>query len=84
MHHTTKAQIKCTCSINQLSMYVRTDCIRDVKQSYRGNKRKYKIRDYTPNNVFKFNRGIVTNTSKYNLAEGLDLKKPIKVNLSWK
>ena len=32
--------------------------------------------------VFKFNRGIiVTNTSKYNLAEGLDLKKPIKVSL---
>ena len=29
--------------------------------------------------VFKFNRGIVTNTSKYNLAEGRDLKKPIKV-----
>ena len=27
--------------------------------------------------VFKFNRGIVTNTSKYNLAEGVDLKKPI-------
>ena len=31
--------------------------------------------------VFKFNRGIVTNTSKYNLAEGLDLKEPIKVYL---
>ena len=28
-------------------------------------------------NVFKFNRAFVTNTSKYNLAEGLDLKKPI-------
>ena len=32
--------------------------------------------------VFKFNRGIVTKTSKYNLAEGLDLKKPIKFPLS--
>ena len=33
--------------------------------------------------LFKFNRGIiVTNTSKYNLAEGLDLKKSIKVPLS--
>ena len=32
--------------------------------------------------VFKFNRGNVTNTSKYNYAEGLDLKKPIKVSLS--
>ena len=33
--------------------------------------------------VFKFNRGIiVTNTSKYNLEEGLDLKKPIKVPFS--
>ena len=32
--------------------------------------------------VFKFNRGITTNTSKYNLAEGIDLKKPmIKVTL---
>ena len=33
--------------------------------------------------AIKFNRGIVTNTSKYNLAEGLDLKKetkfPIKI-----
>ena len=30
--------------------------------------------------VFKFNRGvIVTNTSKYNLAEALYLKKTIKV-----
>ena len=28
--------------------------------------------------VFKFNEGIVTNTSKYNLAEGLGFKKPIK------
>ena len=27
--------------------------------------------------IFKFNRAIVTNTSKYNPAEGLDLKKPI-------
>ena len=27
--------------------------------------------------VFKFNRAIVTNTLKYNLAGGLDLKKPI-------
>ena len=32
--------------------------------------------------VFKFNWGIVTNTCKYNLAERLDLKKPIKVSLS--
>ena len=32
--------------------------------------------------VFKFNRAIVTNTSKYNLAEGFDLKKPIQVLLS--
>ena len=32
--------------------------------------------------VFKFKRGIVTDTSKYNLAEGLDLKKPMKVPLS--
>ena len=32
--------------------------------------------------VSKFNLGIVTNTSKYNLAEELDLKKPIKVPLS--
>ena len=32
--------------------------------------------------VFKFNRGNVTNTSKYNYPEGLDLKKPIKVPLS--
>ena len=32
--------------------------------------------------VFKFNRGIVTNTWKYKLGEGLDLKKPIKVPLS--
>ena len=31
--------------------------------------------------VFKLNRDIVTNASKYNLAEGLDLKKPIKVPL---
>ena len=29
--------------------------------------------------VFKFNRGIITHTSRSNLAEGLDLKKPIKV-----
>ena len=28
---------------------------------------------------FKFNRGTVTNTSKCNLAKGLDLKNPIKV-----
>ena len=28
--------------------------------------------------VFKFNRGIVSNTSKCNLAEGLDLKKVIE------
>ena len=26
--------------------------------------------------IFKFNRLIVTHTSKYNLAEGLDFKKP--------
>ena len=32
--------------------------------------------------VFEFNRGIATNTVKYNLAEGLDLKEPIKVPLS--
>ena len=31
--------------------------------------------------VFKFKRDIVTNTPKNNLAEGLDLKKPIKVPL---
>ena len=30
--------------------------------------------------VFKFNRGIVTNTSKYNLAEGLDLKKSMQIS----
>ena len=29
--------------------------------------------------VFKFNWGVVTNTSKYNLAEGFNLKKPIKI-----
>ena len=34
--------------------------------------------------VFKFNRGIITNTSKYNLVDGLDLKKPMKVPLSKK
>ena len=28
---------------------------------------------------FKLSRDIVTNTSKYNLAEGHGLKKPIKV-----
>ena len=28
--------------------------------------------------VFKLNRGIATSTSKYNLAEGPDLKKSIK------
>ena len=28
--------------------------------------------------VFKFNRVIVNNTSKYNIAKGLDLKKPIQ------
>ena len=32
--------------------------------------------------VFKFNRGIVTNTSKYNLAEGLDLKKSMQISFS--
>ena len=32
--------------------------------------------------VIKFDRSIDTSTSKYNLAEGLDLKKPIKVPLS--
>ena len=32
--------------------------------------------------VFKFNGGFATNTSKYNLAERLDLKKPIQVLLS--
>ena len=32
--------------------------------------------------VFKFNRTIVTNTSKYTLAKGLDLKKPIQFILS--
>ena len=31
--------------------------------------------------VFKFNRGITTNASKYNLAEGHDSKDPIKVPL---
>ena len=31
--------------------------------------------------IFKFNWGIVTNTSKYNIAEGIDLKKLIKVPL---
>ena len=34
-------------------------------------------------NVFEFNRAIVTNTSKYNLAEGLDLKNPMQVLLSY-
>ena len=28
--------------------------------------------------VFKLDRGIVTNNSKYNLAEGFDFKKPMK------
>ena len=32
--------------------------------------------------VFKFNSGIVTNTSGYNLVEGLDLKKPIQIRFS--
>ena len=32
--------------------------------------------------ALKLNRGIVTNTSKYNLAGGLDLEKPIEVPLS--
>ena len=32
--------------------------------------------------IFKFNYDIVTKTSKYNLAEGLGLKKAIKVILS--
>ena len=32
--------------------------------------------------ISKFNRAIVTNTSNDNLAEGLDLKKPIQVLLS--
>ena len=32
--------------------------------------------------ALKFNRGIVTNISKYNLTEELDLKKPIKDPLS--
>ena len=32
--------------------------------------------------VLKFNRAFVTNAYKYNLAEGLDLKKPIQVLLS--
>ena len=32
--------------------------------------------------VFKFNGDIVTNISKYNLAERFDFKKPIKVLLS--
>ena len=27
--------------------------------------------------VFMFNRAFATNASKYNFAEGLDLKKPI-------
>ena len=31
--------------------------------------------------VFKVKRALVANTSKYNLAEGLDLKKPIKIPL---
>ena len=31
---------------------------------------------------FKLSRGINTNTSKYNLAEGLGLKKPMKVPFS--
>ena len=30
---------------------------------------------------FKFNRGIITNVYKYNLAEALDLKKPIQFPL---
>ena len=34
--------------------------------------------------VFKFNWGIINNASKYNLAGGLNLKKPIKVSLSLK
>ena len=32
--------------------------------------------------VLKLTQGIATHTSKYNPAEGLDLKKPIKVPLS--
>ena len=32
--------------------------------------------------VFKFNEGIVTNTSRYNLADGRDLKNPTKFILS--
>ena len=32
--------------------------------------------------VYKFNPGVLTKTSKYNCAEGLNLKKPIKVYLS--
>ena len=32
--------------------------------------------------VLKFNRAIVINTSKFNLAEGPDLKMPIQVLLS--
>ena len=31
--------------------------------------------------VFKFNHGIATNTSKYNLAQKLDLENPVKVPL---
>ena len=31
--------------------------------------------------VFKFNQAFVTNTSKNNLAEGRDSKKPIQVPL---
>ena len=32
--------------------------------------------------VFKFNRAFITYTFKYNLAEGLDFKKPIQVLLT--
>ena len=32
--------------------------------------------------VFKFSQGIFTDTSKFNLAEGLALKKPKNVPLS--
>ena len=55
-------------------------------QDYRGSKRKYNTRDCQAwqdwHTACKLNRGIVTKTSKYNLAEGYDLKKPIKVPLS--
>ena len=57
----------------------------DRKTGPRELKRKQKeilLKILSMHTVFKFSQAVVTNTSKYNLAEGLDLIKPIKNLLS--